>query len=183
MNERLTDEGIEHLQAAARELISAARVFLDVVEDLVEQPDRVTQSLSGVVDMFKEIAGRPTQPWETHAWNTSESDGRARSRGARRNDDDDQSAGPDHRRTDDEPTLFQTASGTAADGVNAEEASDWAVWDDDEDPSAHSVVDIRSAGERPADTGATASKARRPKKVAAPTTKSKRSTVKRITVD
>jgi hypothetical protein len=41
--------GIEHLQAAARELIAAARAALDVAEDLVDDPDTVA-SLTGVAD-------------------------------------------------------------------------------------------------------------------------------------
>lgn len=42
-------QGIEHLQAAARELIAAARAALDVAEDLVDDPDTVA-SLTGVAD-------------------------------------------------------------------------------------------------------------------------------------
>ena len=41
--------GIEHLQAAARELIAAARAALDVAEDIVEDPDTAA-SLAGVAD-------------------------------------------------------------------------------------------------------------------------------------
>jgi hypothetical protein len=41
-------EGLEHLQAAARELIQAARAVLDVAEALVDDPDAVA-SLAGVV--------------------------------------------------------------------------------------------------------------------------------------
>lgn len=68
MNERRAEEGIEHLQAAAHELIAAARVFLDAIEELVEEPDRVRDSIVGVVDLVKDAAGRRTQPWEAHAW-------------------------------------------------------------------------------------------------------------------
>ena len=35
-------DGLAHLQAAARELIQAARAMLDVAEDLVEDPKAVT---------------------------------------------------------------------------------------------------------------------------------------------
>lgn len=38
MNDDRAAEGIEHLQAAALELIEAARAFLDVAEDLVRDP-------------------------------------------------------------------------------------------------------------------------------------------------
>ena len=40
-------EGIEHLQAAAREIIAAARAALDVAEELVDDPDTVA-SLTGM---------------------------------------------------------------------------------------------------------------------------------------
>ena len=41
-------EGLAHLQAAARELIQAARAVLDVAEELVEDPHTVT----AVTDAF-----------------------------------------------------------------------------------------------------------------------------------
>jgi hypothetical protein len=34
-------EGLDHLQAAARELIAAARAALDVAEDLIDDPDTI----------------------------------------------------------------------------------------------------------------------------------------------
>lgn len=37
----LVEKGVEHLQAAATELIAAARAFLDVAEEFVEDPDRI----------------------------------------------------------------------------------------------------------------------------------------------
>ena len=39
-------EGVEHLQTAALEMIAAARIFLDVAEDLVRDPSDL---LAGVV--------------------------------------------------------------------------------------------------------------------------------------
>jgi hypothetical protein len=36
-------DGVDHLQAAARELIDAARAFLDVVEELVGDRDRLAE--------------------------------------------------------------------------------------------------------------------------------------------
>lgn len=47
MDER-AEKGVEHLQAAAMEMISAARAFLDVVEDLVSDPDKVADVVSAV---------------------------------------------------------------------------------------------------------------------------------------
>ena len=45
-NDERAMEAIEHLQAAAKELIAAARAVLDVAEDLVEHPDAVLAMLS-----------------------------------------------------------------------------------------------------------------------------------------
>lgn len=52
MNEERAHEGIEHLQAAAKELIAAARAFLDVAEDLVDDP----APLLAVVSVLGEVA-------------------------------------------------------------------------------------------------------------------------------
>jgi hypothetical protein len=46
------DEGVEHLQAAARELIRAGRSLLDAVEGLVEDPS----ALQGVVSTLGSLA-------------------------------------------------------------------------------------------------------------------------------
>lgn len=50
LDDRAAD-GLAHLQAAARELIAAARAMLDVAEDLVEDPGTV----SAVVDAFGSV--------------------------------------------------------------------------------------------------------------------------------
>ncbi len=47
-------EGVEHLQRAARELVAAARSFLDVVEQVVEDDER----LSGAASSIAELVGR-----------------------------------------------------------------------------------------------------------------------------
>ena len=52
-------QGVEHLQAAARELIQAARAALDVAEELVNDPDAVA-SLAGVATTFGDFARRVT---------------------------------------------------------------------------------------------------------------------------
>jgi hypothetical protein len=53
-------QGVEHLQAAARELIAAARAALDVAEEVVNDPDAVA-SLAGLVaglgDLARRVAG------------------------------------------------------------------------------------------------------------------------------
>ena len=47
-------EGIDHLQRAARELVAAARSFLDVVEQVVEDDER----LSGAASSIAGLVGR-----------------------------------------------------------------------------------------------------------------------------
>ena len=55
-------DGLQHLQAAARELILAARALLDVVEDLVDDPAALA-TLVGAVGSLGDIARRaPTPP-------------------------------------------------------------------------------------------------------------------------
>ena len=46
------DDGVEHLQAAASEMIAAGRAFLDAVEDVV----RDREAVASVVDAFSSIA-------------------------------------------------------------------------------------------------------------------------------
>jgi hypothetical protein len=41
-------KGVEHLQAAALEMISAARSFLDAIEELVSDPDKIGEVVSAV---------------------------------------------------------------------------------------------------------------------------------------
>lgn len=50
------DDGVEHLQAAASEMIAAGRAFLDAVEDVVRDRDAV----ASVVDAFGSIAHAAT---------------------------------------------------------------------------------------------------------------------------
>jgi hypothetical protein len=67
MEDPRTAQGVEHLQSAARELLKAARSFLDVVEEVVEDPERLTGAAAGLSDL---VAGftRRRQPWEDAAW-------------------------------------------------------------------------------------------------------------------
>lgn len=48
-----TREGVEHLQAAAREMVAAARAFLDAVEEVVEDDDRLSSLVGGVTDLIR----------------------------------------------------------------------------------------------------------------------------------
>ena len=43
-----TGEAVAHLQAAAREMIAAARAFLDVAEEVVEDPKAADALLEGL---------------------------------------------------------------------------------------------------------------------------------------
>jgi hypothetical protein len=58
VNEDRAQEGIEHLQAAARELIGAARAFLDVAEDLVQEPGPLLAVLSSLGDLAGPLVAR-----------------------------------------------------------------------------------------------------------------------------
>ena len=57
MNEERARQGLEHLQAAAFEVISAMRAFLDVAEDLVKDP----ASAAAVASIFAPSAP-PAEP-------------------------------------------------------------------------------------------------------------------------
>ncbi len=52
-------EGVEHLQAAARELIEAARAALDVAEEWVNDPEALA-SLAGTLTAVGDVARRMT---------------------------------------------------------------------------------------------------------------------------
>ena len=49
-------EGLEHLQTAVREMIAAARAFLDAVDDLVEDPHAVA-AIKSTVSSVARLAG------------------------------------------------------------------------------------------------------------------------------
>jgi hypothetical protein len=49
-------DGFSHLQAAAREMVAAARSFLDAVEELVEDDDRFGQAVGQVTDLVREAS-------------------------------------------------------------------------------------------------------------------------------
>jgi ElaB/YqjD/DUF883 family membrane-anchored ribosome-binding protein len=55
-------EGVEHLQAAARELIHAARAVLDVAEDLVDDPDAVA-AVAGAVGALVDVVRHRGAAW------------------------------------------------------------------------------------------------------------------------
>ena len=60
MNEHRAREGVEHLQAAALEMIAAMRAFLDVAEDVVRDPTQVAAMVQGLAETAK--AATATSP-------------------------------------------------------------------------------------------------------------------------
>ena len=77
MNEERAAEGLDHLQRAAREMVAAARSFLDVVEELVEDRTALAEAAATVTGLAGAVtdavrgglgargpADRP-EPWET----------------------------------------------------------------------------------------------------------------------
>lgn len=57
-NEEKAHEAIEHLQAAALELIAAARSVLDIAEDLVQDPGPLLGVVAGLADLAAPFAAR-----------------------------------------------------------------------------------------------------------------------------
>jgi hypothetical protein len=55
-------EGVEHLQAAAREMIRAARALLDVAEELVDDPTTATNAIGALGTLAQAAVGRMTAP-------------------------------------------------------------------------------------------------------------------------
>ena len=92
MEDDRTSEAVDHLQAAARELLYAARSFLAVVEEVVEDRDRLAGAASSLVDLLRDgvngvaasarsSAGSarsstggaaPMEPWERVAWGVAD---------------------------------------------------------------------------------------------------------------
>lgn len=139
-------DGVEHLQAAARELVAAARSFLDVVEDVVEDPERFQGAARGVVSLLRDGVGAAAdaaaaasaraahggsgsahgpdlEPWEAAAWGMSD--------GADRDD----SAGADDAAVD-------TAAGVVVSADTADDAID-------SDGETASTGTTRSRAQRP----------------------------------
>jgi hypothetical protein len=57
VNEERARQGVEHLQAAAIEVISAMRAFLDIAEDVVRDPGAAAAFASSIVE-----SARPAAP-------------------------------------------------------------------------------------------------------------------------
>ncbi|MFP5254299.1 MAG: hypothetical protein ACLGI8_00430 [Acidimicrobiia bacterium] len=56
--EELARAGLEHLQAAAREVIKATRSLLDAAEELVEDPAAVQEAVATLASLAQAAAGR-----------------------------------------------------------------------------------------------------------------------------
>lgn len=56
--EDLARAGVEHLQAAAREVIQATRSLLDAAEELVDDPSAVQHLVSTLASVASAAAGR-----------------------------------------------------------------------------------------------------------------------------
>jgi hypothetical protein len=56
--EELAKAGLEHLQAAAREVIQATRSLLDAAEELVDDPSAVQSLVGTIASVAQAAAGR-----------------------------------------------------------------------------------------------------------------------------
>ena len=56
--EDLARSGVEHLQAAAREVIQATRSLLDAAEELVDDPSAVQNLVGTIASVAQAAAGR-----------------------------------------------------------------------------------------------------------------------------
>lgn len=69
-----TAEGVEHLQTAALELLKAARSFLAVVEEVIEDPERLSGAAAGLADLVTGGFSRTQAPWQRAAWDENHRD-------------------------------------------------------------------------------------------------------------
>jgi hypothetical protein len=65
VDEERASEGVDHLQTAALEMIEAARAFLDVLEELAADREKVTQAVE-LVGSFARAAVRGGGGREAH---------------------------------------------------------------------------------------------------------------------
>jgi hypothetical protein len=56
--DELAQKGLEHLQAAAREVIQATRMLLDAAEEVVEDPKAVQDLIGGLATVATAAAAR-----------------------------------------------------------------------------------------------------------------------------
>ncbi len=65
MNDDRARQGIEHLQAAGVEVISALRAFLDVAEDLIRDPAAAATLAASLAEVVR-TEGRRSETSEEH---------------------------------------------------------------------------------------------------------------------
>lgn len=75
MDDERMAEGIDHLQAAALEVIEAARAFLDVAEGLVGDRDKISEAMASVAALAD--VARPGRPGRKAGRPGSDDDGDA----------------------------------------------------------------------------------------------------------
>lgn len=68
--------GMEHLQAAAREMIQATRSFLDAAEDLVDDPAAVQSIVGTIASVAQAAAARLRADGSTSTPEGDDDDGR-----------------------------------------------------------------------------------------------------------
>lgn len=124
-------EGIEHLQRAAREMLAAARSFLDAIEKVVEDRDalrEVSASVTGMAATVGDALGDAVRgrsaPWVDSAF---AHDDRAGARSSDRSDPPASAgdAGPDGRSERPVPDPGP-ASSVGADDEGADDTEEWA---------------------------------------------------------
>ena len=81
-NDERASEGMDHLQAAAREMIDAARAFLDVAEEYIDDREQLGRAAE-VVGRVADAAGRTAREaaglvGDPDATDNAESTGRVR---------------------------------------------------------------------------------------------------------
>ena len=70
MNDERARQGVEHLQAAAIEVIAAVRAFLDVAEEVVRDPAGAAALASSLLDTVRPTD--PTDPTDPEAASAAE---------------------------------------------------------------------------------------------------------------
>ena len=60
MNDERARQGVEHLQAAAIEVIAALKAFLDVAEDVVRDPASAAALAASIVEQARPTPTEPT---------------------------------------------------------------------------------------------------------------------------
>lgn len=65
MNEQRARDVVEHLQTAALEVIESIRALLDVVDDLLRDPTRLTAIVDDITDVARRVGNTTTAAGDT----------------------------------------------------------------------------------------------------------------------